>query len=337
MRRFFCHCGQEVFFDNTYCNRCNSILGFDPEQQKLISIEPDKGQFRSVKSPEKHYKRCMHHQHQMQCNWLLSIDDHFTQCLSCRLTRVIPNQAYPYNVKRWAVLEAAKRRMIYSLLRLGLPIDQWPAEASQTIQFHFLEDQLSNPHDGQEQVLSGHAGGIITLNASEADSSYREATREAMNEPYRTLLGHFRHEIGHFYWEKLIKDQSLYSDFKAIFGDDTVDYSQALTTYYETGPPEDFQQQYISAYASAHALEDWAETWAHYLLMHETLETAVAFDVIRQPESDREFSLWLSEWMELVVVLNALNRSIGNADAYPFVISATVQKKLQFIHDLVHR
>lgn len=336
MKRFYCHCGQEVFFDNTYCNSCNSILGFDTEQQKIVSIEPYKGQFRSVESPDKRYKRCVHHQHLMQCNWLLPADDNFTHCLSCRLTRVIPNQNYPYNVKRWSVLEAAKRRMLYGLLRLGLPIDQWPATDTQQLQFHFLEDQISNPIDGHEQVFSGHAAGIITLNASEADNSYREATREAMNEPYRTLLGHFRHEIGHFYWEKLIKNQPIYDAFKALFGDDTIDYPQALAAYYEAGPPEDFQQEFISAYASAHALEDWAETWAHYLLMHETLETAVEFEVIRPPETDREFHVWLSEWMQLVLVLNALNRSIGNADAYPFVVSTAVQKKLQFIHDLMH-
>jgi len=336
MKRFYCHCGQEIFFDNTHCNQCGATLGFDSEKQELLSITPFENGFRSVANPDKIYQRCTQHAHAMHCNWLVSDNHPSGQCVSCRLTRLIPEQRYARNVKRWSVLEAAKRRMLYGLLRLGLPIDNVDGETNANLQFHFLEDQLSNPDAGLEQVFSGHLNGVITLNAAEADSSYREAAREAMNEPYRTLLGHFRHEIGHYYWDKLVRNQPVYEDFVRLFGRDTVDYQHALSQHYQHGPVENWQQNYISSYASSHPLEDWAETWAHYLLMHETLETAVAFGVIAQPEPTTQFSHWLSEWMELVLVLNALNRSIGNQDAYPFVISEAVQRKLQFVHDLVN-
>lgn len=337
MKRFYCQCGQETFFDNTHCNQCGATLGFDTKQQELLSITPVKNGFSSVNQPEIIYQRCLQHQHAMKCNWLLTDNHPSGQCISCRLTRLIPEQRYARNVKRWSTLEAAKRRMLYGLLRLGLPISQSTNEThGPVLEFHFLEDQQSNPDAGLEQVMSGHLNGVITLNAAEADNSFREAAREAMNEPYRTLLGHFRHEVGHFYWLKLIQNHAVHREFTALFGRDTVDYQHALAQHYQHGPIENWQQQYISAYASAHPLEDWAETWAHYLLMHETLETAVAFGIVQQPQVT-EFHHWLSEWMQLVLVMNALNRSIGNQDAYPFVISEKVQQKLRFVHDLVHQ
>jgi hypothetical protein len=221
--------------------------------------------------------------------------------------------------------------MLYGLLSLKLP-----QMSRRGLVFDFLEDKRSNPLVSVEHVLSGHAQGVITINAAEADASYREATKEAMNEPYRTLLGHFRHEIGHFYWEMLVEASADLDAFRQLFGDEQQDYRQALDQYYADGPDADWQESYISAYASAHPLEDWAETWAHYLLMMETLETALSYDLIAKLEQDQLFENWLGEWMQLVVVMNALSRSTGHTDAYPFVISPTVQRKLQFIHDLLH-
>jgi len=233
------------------------------------------------------------------------------------------------------MLESSKRRLFYSLLSLNLPLNTRYQGFNNGLVFDFLEDKNTNPEVAVEHVYTGHQEGVITLNVAEADSSYREATREAMNEPYRTLVGHFRHEIGHYYWDELIKNQKAYDQFVLIFGDDKVDYRTAVDSYYENGPQEAWQGCYISAYASSHPLEDWAETWAHYLLMIETLETALHFNLIERLGDDWQFEIWISEWMQLAVVLNALNRSIGNADAYPFVISETVQQKLKFIHDLV--
>lgn len=335
MRRFYCGCGQEIYFDNLFCGACGSQLGFEPDSQTLLSLEQDGDLWRSsAPSLAQSYRFCEHRSLFLQCNWLIPAQSPDNQCLSCAMTRTVPILDNPDNLRRWRTLESAKRRMFYGLLVLGLPLGP---KIDTALIFDFLEDKRSNPGVALEHVLSGHAGGVITLNAAEADDSYREATKEAMNEPYRTLLGHFRHEIGHFYWDFLIKDTEQYQAFCALFGDDSLDYRRSLDDYYANGPREHWQSSFISAYASAHPLEDWAETWAHYLLMMETLETALSYGLIEKLEQDQQFESLLQEWSQLVLVMNALNRSTGHSDAYPFVVSAQVQHKLKFIHDLVSK
>lgn len=329
MKRFYCACGQEVYFDNLFCGSCGHLLGFDPDTQTLLTLQPTEFAWQSAADPSKTFLLCEHREHELQCNWLLPAVQQQTQCVSCAMTRTIPVLSSSLNWRRWRTLEAAKRRMIYGLLGLKLPLVN-----RQGLVFDFLEDKRSNPTVLLEHVLSGHAQGVITINAAEADASYREATKEAMNEPYRTLLGHFRHEIGHFYWEMLIESSQI-DGFHQLFGDEQQDYRLSLDEYYEHGPEANWQDSYISAYASAHPLEDWAETWAHYLLMMETLETALSYELIAKLEQDQLFENWLREWMQLVVVMNALSRSTGHTDAYPFVISAPVQRKLEFIHELL--
>lgn len=336
MKRFYCQCGQEIYFENTYCAVCSRQLGFVPEKQQLFSLS-QKGELWYLDSDTDSaaYRSCEHRSEQLQCNWLIPADATATQCLSCALTRTIPMLDRAENWRRWRTLEASKRRMIYGLLRLKLPLNPDHDGHQSGLVFDFLEDKRSNPTVAVEHIYSGHANGTITLNAAEADSSYREATREAMNEPYRTLLGHFRHEIGHFYWEQLIRGRPQQAAFTQLFGDAGQDYQTALDHYYHHGPDAQWQETFISAYASAHPLEDWAETWAHYLLMMETLETAFSYGLIPKLAKDWYFEVWMSEWMQLVVVVNALNRSTGSADAYPFVISEPVKDKLKFVHQLV--
>lgn len=335
MKRYYCQCGGEVFFGNTFCSTCNSELGFDPDHGNVVAIEKKDGIWHNKTEPDHKYKCCEHRTEQLQCNWLIPADSEQKQCLSCALTRTIPTLSSPQNWTRWRVLESAKRRLIYGLLSLNLPIDALHQGIENGLVFDFLEDTRSNPNVGVDHVYTGHVNGVITLNAAEADSSYREATREAMNEPYRTLLGHFRHEVGHYYWDKLINNTNVYADFVQLFGDDKLEYRTTMDAYYVTGPKADWQEHYISAYASSHPLEDWAETWAHYLLIIETLETALAYELIPKLDKDERFDVMMSEWMQLVVVLNALNRSTGSSDAYPFIISATVKQKLQFIHRVI--
>jgi hypothetical protein len=337
MKRFFCECGQEVYFENTYCGACGGQLGFDPQLQDLVILQSrdNTWQAQTAKGVQL-YRSCSHRHHEIQCNWLLPEESSATQCVSCAMTRTIPILTIPENMRRWQTLESSKRRMIYGLLRLKLPLVSTSSSANQLV-FDFLEDKRTNPEVSIEHVLSGHSNGIITLNAAEADASYREATKQAMNEPYRTLLGHFRHEVGHFYWDQLIQDTSNYDGFNQLFGNEAEDYRGCLDQYYQNGPMEGWQQNYISAYASAHPLEDWAETWAHYLLMMETLETAISYGLIDGFESEQLSQGWMIEWVKLVVALNALNRSMGHSDAYPFVVSETVQGKLKFVHDLIAR
>ncbi len=335
MKRYYCQCGGELFFDNTFCSTCNSELGFDADLCAIVAIDQKEGVWHQKADPSVTYKQCEHRTDQLNCNWLIPAHSEQVQCQSCVLTRTVPILNNPQNWNRWRILEVAKRRLIYGLLRLELPFFAQHNEIATDLVFDFLEDKNSNPNIDIEQVYTGHANGVITVNAAEADSSYREATREAMNEPYRTLLGHFRHEVGHYYFEQLVKNTSVYTDFVQLFGDDTIEYRSTMDAYYASGPQEDWQTTYISAYASAHPLEDWAETWAHYLLIIETLETALAYKLIPKLDKDEQFDVMMSEWMQLVVVLNALNRSTGGSDAYPFIIGDTVKQKLQFIHKMV--
>jgi hypothetical protein len=233
---------------------------------------------------------------------------------------------------RWEKLEATKRRAFYMLLRLGLKIPnrQMYGEGTRLL-FDFLEDKRGNPNALLDFVYTGHIDGVITLNVAETDESYRSATQELMNEAYRTLLGHFRHELGHFYWMDLLNDAQQLTGFRQLFGDERVDYRGALDTFYQNGAEQGWQESYISAYASSHPLEDWAESWAHYLHISETLETACAFGLISSTGSLNNFHHWLSAWMRFSIALNALNRSMGTSDPYPFVITKTVKRKLQFI------
>ncbi|MDD4914801.1 MAG: putative zinc-binding metallopeptidase [Methylococcales bacterium] len=320
MKRFYCRCGNEVFFENIFCNVCFGILGFIPEQQTVIKLEKF--------SP---YRVCAHRSN-LNCNWLVRNTDANSQCLACRLTRTIPNLGVNNNLQRWARLEATKRRAFYMLLRLQLAIpDRFFGELVSPLLFDFLEDRRSNRLSKLDMVYTGHAGGVITINAAEADDSYRSAAQHKMKEAYRTLLGHFRHEMGHYYWMQLAAENQTLGAFRQIFGDDRQDYQAALKYFYRHGARSDWQNHFISAYASAHPLEDWAECWAHYLHICETLETACTFDLVNLEMAGDDFTEWLCIWKRFSVVLNALNRSMGVGDPYPFVINATVESKLRFI------
>jgi hypothetical protein len=214
--------------------------------------------------------------------------------------------------------------------------------------FEFLADG-----DRETPVMTGHADGLITVNIAEADDAERERRRTAMHEPYRTLLGHMRHESGHYYWDHLIAQTSEIDEFRSLFGDERTDYAAALSTYYDRGAPAEWQEGFVSAYASSHPWEDWAETWAQYLHMIDTLETAAASGLsltprrrdeptartIPQPVSPRPpaFTALIDSWFPLTYVLNNLNRGLGHPDAYPFVLSPSVVAKLKFVDDVVGR
>jgi hypothetical protein len=319
MKRYYCRCGSEIFFDNTFCNVCGNSLGFIPEHQQMVRLERQGS-----------YRPCQHRA-DLDCNWMIVNDDPNPQCRACRLTRTIPDLGVNNNQRRWAKLEATKRRTFYMLFGLQLPIpDRHEGEQNQLL-FDFLEDQSSNPLSELDMVYTGHADGIITVNAAEADDSYRTAAQQQMNEAYRTLLGHFRHEMGHFYWMTLRDQADELIAFRQLFGDERLDYRATLQNFYNHGARSDWQNHFISPYASAHPLEDWAECWAHYLHISETLETAAAFGVIAAEPVNDSFTDWLSTWMRFSVVLNALNRSMGVSDPYPFVINASVERKLHFI------
>jgi len=192
--------------------------------------------------------------------------------------------------------------------------------------------------------------GVITVNLAEANSAEREQRREQLHEPYRTVLGHLRHESGHYYWDRLIKDSTRLEKFRERFGDEREDYGQALQLYYAQGPSATWTERFVSAYATSHPWEDWAETWAHYLHMTDTLETAAGCGLSIEPDRPGEpvmrrrvmglgppayFDWLMDAWLPLTYVLNNLNRALGQADAYPFVLSAVAIEKLRFVHETV--
>lgn len=349
MKTFHCDkCSQQVFFENTLCANCNSMLGYEPELRTINSYEPaDNGLWRSLNSRDagKLYKQCSNYVEHDVCNWMLAADDPHDLCASCQLTVVIPALSSEKNHVLWSRLEAAKRRLLFSLAALNLTPASKEIEPETGLAFQFLEDGVS-----KQRVMTGHDNGLITLNIAEADPAERERTREQMHERYRTLLGHFRHESGHYYFDRLVVDSEWIEGFRALFGDEREDYGAALKRHYSDGPAADWEERFVSSYASSHPWEDWAETWAHYLHMIDTLETAHACGLSLKPANAGEPSLegvtlptrvetfddTISDWFALTYVLNSLNRSIGMPDSYPFRLSTPVLEKLTFVHRVVH-
>jgi hypothetical protein len=296
----------------------------------ITAFEPGEG--RSVTTPFGAYEKCENYAEHGVCNWLVPGAEMSTLCQACRLNRVIPDLSNPENHRLWADVEHAKRRLVYGLARLRLPLVPKLDDDERGVAFDIKAET-----DG-ERVLTGHADGLITLNLGEADAATREKMRESMKERYRTLLGHFRHEIGHYYFRVLVEDHGPIDEFRAVFGDERADYAEALKVHYaktERAPNDAF----ISAYAETHPWEDFAETFAHYLHMIDTLETAhhlgLGLGVKSKPADGRDLDALLAEWADLAIALNMLNRSMGLPDAYPFAITDGVRAKLAFVHRLV--
>lgn len=332
MKRFACECGQRIFFDNTECGVCGRVLGFDPCIMDMLSLSVrEDGAL--VASAGGVYRHCFNYEKYKVCNWLLNESDGSQLCSGCRHTDVIPALDVPGNVMLWSKLEAAKRRLLYSLLSLGLA--NAAGGDGSLPRFRFLEDKSRNPAVFEEYVMTGHANGTVTINLAEADDVEREKARELMREDYRTLLGHFRHECGHYLFEQVVQNSGAIDEFRACFGDERADYAAAMADYYARSAPGDWHRAFVSAYATAHPHEDWAETFAHYLHIRDALETAKSAGLRRSQGGQQPG--WILDWMELAVTLNELNRSLGAPDAYPFVLSAPIINKLRFIDRLVRR
>jgi hypothetical protein len=340
MRRFRCqNCGHEVYFDNTLCLTCGFRLGYVPTEARMLSAPPGTEEWHD-RAPH----RACANAPLVACNWLVPEASPDALCRACRHNRVIPNLSDAEAVVRWAQIELAKRALFYSLIRWNLPTPTI-TEAEEGLAFDFLADETAS--DGTVKiVLTGHASGIITLNIAEGDDAERERRRTMMGEPYRTLVGHFRHEIGHFYWDRLVRDGGHIDAFRAVFGDEREDYGEALKRHYANGPPEDWRERTISAYAASHPWEDFAETFAHYLHIVDALETAHSFGIQRVAEDGtisvdadpyRQGTLaeLIAAWVPVTVALNAVNRSLGQPDLYPFVLSPAVEEKLAFVHRLI--
>lgn len=349
MKLYTCkHCGQEVYFENTRCERCGTALGFVVNTLEVVALEKAENGLYTIwgNNDSTKYRYCKNQEYAV-CNWLVAENDSSPFCKACSFNRIIPDLNKPEYRKRWNAIENAKHRLIYSLLRLHLPLFSKAEDETRGLMFDFKADV----DNSEQKVLTGHDNGLITLNIAEADDAEREMTRKAMDEVYRTVLGHFRHEIGHYYWDRLIADTTHLGSFRSLFGDERLDYGEALQSYYANGAASNWRESFISAYATMHPWEDWAETWAHYLHIVDTVETAHSFGLTVHPVNAPEYSPLkaavtidpyetddfqkvLDLWFPLTFALNSLNRSMGLHDVYPFVITPNVIKKLSFIHSL---
>lgn len=358
MKTFHCQCGNKVFFLNSYCTNCERALGYFPRIGQMGALHPASQYLWTAPGLTpvgQTYRKCNNYAVEDVCNWMVESDDPDPFCWSCRLNEVIPDLDRPRHRYYWYKIESAKRYMLYGLYQLNLPIVSRKDNPQQGLAFRFLADTRSDsgfldPIHGRDAVVTGHDNGLITINLAEADDVARARLREQMQECYRTLLGHFRHEIGHYYWARLIRDDAQrLSKFRELFGDEKRDYQGALALHYSNGPPANWQRYYISPYASMHPWEDWAECWAHYMHMIDTLETAHYFGVVPAGVSElpdegdiahfnpahEAFPALLERWVQLSVAMNAINRSMGLPDAYPFVLPSSAQYKLEFIHRLI--
>jgi hypothetical protein len=278
---------------------------------------------------------------------MVPADSGETWCASCRLTRGRPDTADVSAVQAWMDTEAAKRLLVFQLGELGLPIVGRSADAPEGLVF----DLVYVPGG---TVQTGHQAGVVTIDLQEADDAYREHLRHDLGEPYRTMLGHLRHEIGHYYWSSLVDRAGWIDGFRSLFGDERIDYGVAMARHQHAAPPTGWSSDHVSAYASAHPWEDWAETFAHYVHIRDTIQTAGAFGIrMTDPVVDggvvpvgarpaptateTDFDAIVAAWLPLTYALNAVNRSMGQRDLYPFVLTPNVIRKLSFVHDRVTR
>ena len=347
MKLYTCsNCHSLIYFENNVCLHCGYSLGFDATTLSLITLVSEKDNlFSNIQNKTEKYRFCKNAEYST-CNWLIPASKKDDFCLACELNRTIPDLRKDENLKRWKNIEIAKHRLVYSLLRLRLPVQKKIENEETGIAFDFMASTSA-----KEKVITGHDNGTITLNIEEADEAERVRHKMDLGERYRTLLGHFRHEIGHYYWEVLIKNTGEIEKYRDLFGIEENDYAEALETYYKKGAPGDWSENFISPYATSHSWEDWAETWAHYLHMMDTLETAFSFGIRIQPDMVQDtkgiqasiqqdpydmtdFNQIVKWWLPLTFAVNSLNRSMGHSDFYPFVISEPVVEKLEFIHEL---
>ena len=321
-------CSGLLYLEDLRCDTCGAEVAYHTLSETMVAVTgPD------IEVANRLWHPCVNRDR--DCNWLAADDSSTDQCFSCRLTRVRPNDNDPDALERLAEAEKSKRRVLVQLNSLGLPIDPY-FESDGGLGFDLLSSEY-------EKVTIGQANGIVTIDLAETLDAHRERLRVALGEPYRTMLGHFRHEIGHYYFYRLVQPSSAaVARFTELFGDSDTDYQAALDRHYRDGAPAGWERQYVSSYATMHPAEDWAETFAHYLHIRDALDTAAAFGFApagatfeRGVLGPSGFDTLIELWLPLAWALNMVNRSMGKDDLYPFVLPAAVLEKMRFIHTAV--
>jgi hypothetical protein len=339
MKIYVCgNCGNTVYFHNRVCVKCGHRLGFSPETLELHALSPlGHGRWQPIGQIQT-YRFCENAKHDV-CNWLVADEDHNRFCRACRHNRLIPN-----DMSKWRRISEAQRHLVYAFLKWSLPAPDRHQDPQGGLVFDYLEDQTF-PDGTFKPSITGHDEGVISIRAAEADDSLREAVRSQMNEPYRTLLGHFRHESGHFIWNQMVRNAGQIAPFRQVFGDESLDYDLATQHHYREGPPKFWKDSYISAYASMHPWEDFAETFAHVLHITDALETAQCYDMgfdeadeaSLDPYRVLDFKRLAEAWVPLSVAINSIHKAMGERPLYPFILTPKVKQKLNFVHRLITR
>jgi hypothetical protein len=332
-------CSFTLSFESRHCDRCLRAVSFDPVGDAFLALDVELGAWTGDGGGRSELVPCRNAALGV-CNWLTPAGTREDRCLACRLNRTIPDLTVPGVLERWKSIEDAKRRMLHGILRLGLPVTA--AGGAPPITFDFLYDAAAES-GAIPQFTTGHVSGVITLNVIEADDAARERIRQALKEPYRTLLGHFRHEIAHYYWHRLVEPTLDLAPFRQLFGDERQDYASALQRYYQFGAPPGWEERFVSAYATTHPWEDFAETFAHYLHIVDTLATLHEAGLGRITQGaavtvdpyTAEFAHLGTAWIAMAFKLNEVSRSMGQRDLYPFSLSPGVMLKLDFVHRLI--
>ena len=330
-------CQSLAFLETQVCDECATTMGYHYPSASFFSTAPG-----SIEIDGSAWTRCSNWT--WDCNWLVSLDDDAAQCFSCRLTRRRPDADDTIALEKLAEAGVAKRRLLVQLFDLGLPVTPY-YESEGGLAFDLLSSRSGGP------VVTGHDNGVITIDLAETLDAHREALRVRLGEPYRTMLGHFRHEVGHYYQQVLVSSEPRLGECRALFGDERQSYSAAIDRHYRFGAPPDWASDYISEYATMHPWEDFAETFAHYLHITGTLATAAAGGVVLQADrlgglitedivpacdySRLGLDRMLDDWHGLSVMFNRVNRSMGQRDLYPFTLSQPVVDKLGFVHSLI--
>ena len=346
MALFSCpHCARLLQLESRLCSRCRRTVAFDAESNAFFALDPSSGRWMSAGRQPTDARLCDNGRLGV-CNWLTR--DPGGRCVSCARNRTIPDLTIRGVLGRWRKVEDAKRRAILGILRLGLPVV--PAvPGDPVLAFDLLHDEAAEA--GLPPVhLTGYLEGVVTINMIEADDTARDRIRGLMGEPYRTLVGHFRHELGHHFWRPLVDGRPPLADFRGVFGDERADYLMSAAAYYQAGAPEDWSDAFVSRYAAMHPWEDFAETFAHFLHIVDVLALASDFGMtMASPEDGDDAPMFRSEvdlyaadtaslislWGPCAHALNAFSRCMGQPDLYPFALSPAVAVKLDFVNRLV--
>ena len=325
MKAFRCRvCDASLHFENSVCISCGTRLGFSREERAIVPLDQD-GQYVDANGRVWHVCRNLR---LSGCTWLAA--EAGDQCSSCELTRTRPADEDALGLADFPVAERAKRHVLFELDTLGFPVVGKDVDPENGLAFDLLSSV-------EENVVIGHANGLVTIDLAEGQVAHREKVREQLGEPYRTMLGHFRHEVGHYIEWQHVRGDELLVQCRELFGDESVDYQAEIDRHYADGPPEGWESSYISSYATMHPFEDFAETWAHYLHICDTIQTASEYGLttVGTVSSFTAFrDVVVGIWMPLSVALNMINRSMGHEDLYPFVIPARVLDKLEFVAGL---